>query len=114
MDNPQFVKSLNSWKTNEYNIDIATYVPKFYLSSKNNNLSSTSANNQFECKIVPGEIINFDSETKNADKSNQKYPTSCLEQINSQAWLKKYGLEVNKLTLEQILSSIGFKHTEGA
>jgi hypothetical protein len=112
MDTPQFVKSLNSWKTNEYNIDVASYVPKFYIPTKSF-YETPGANNHFECKIVPGDIINFDSENKNSEKLNPKYPPACLEQIDTTSWLKKYGLSVNRLTLEQILSAIGFKHSEG-
>lgn len=108
METPNFIKSLNSWKSNEYNIDIASYVPKFYVPSKDTRLSSEP----LECKIVPGEAINFDAQNKK-DLLNTKYPATCIEQIDTVSWLKKYGLEVNKLTLEQILSSIGFKHTEG-
>jgi hypothetical protein len=65
-----------------------------------------------ECQLVHGEAVNFDVEDKK-DFLNPKYPSSCTEQIDNNSWLKKYGLETNRLKLEQILSSIGFKHTEG-
>lgn len=118
MESPQFIKALNSWKTNEYNIDIASYVPKFFVPSKNlySNSStelSTDKATSLECKIIPGDLINFDSDSKQNDKFASKYPSNCLEQIDSSSWLKKHGLAANKLTLQQILTNIGFKHTEG-
>lgn len=64
------------------------------------------------CRIIPGLVVNFDSEKKN-NLLTPNYPVTCTELIDSTEWIKKYGLRTNKLLFENILSMIGFKHAQG-
>lgn len=69
------------------------------------------------CSIIPGNIVNFDTSLSVYAEKNSKlvtnYPTNCAELIDSDIWLKKYGLKANKLTFQHILSMIGFKQMQG-
>ena len=68
--------------------------------------SSTSTTSSFS--IQPGKTINFDAINKGA-----VYPPACIELVDSTEWLKRYGLRANRLNLESILGSIGFKKAQG-
>jgi hypothetical protein len=110
MDTIEFTKSLNAWKTNEFNIDVNTYEPKFNFISSTKSTSRVLLPQIESCNIVPGKSINFDlASNKNDEK---KMPPNCTEQICSNNWLNKYGLDANKLKLDQILNQIGFKQAE--
>jgi hypothetical protein len=65
------------------------------------------------CKIISGSSINYDAHQNIDAIANPNYPLSCLELCDSDNWIKKYGLKTNKLTFENILSTIGFKQTQG-
>lgn len=60
------------------------------------------------CSIMDGNLINFDAQ-KVEFEINTQFPAVCVERIESDKWIKKYGLKSNKLTFEAILSMIGFK-----
>jgi hypothetical protein len=64
------------------------------------------------CTVVPGQLVNFDSH-KTEVKVTPSFPLPCVELIDSDAWIKKYGLKTNKLMFENILSLIGFKQPQG-
>lgn len=68
----------------------------------------TSLKSPAPCSIQPGTTINFD-----AIKKGAAYPPACLELIPSTEWLRRYGLKSNRLNVESILGSIGFKKSQG-
>lgn len=112
MDSPDFLRSINSFKTSEYQIDLNSFVPKFYVPPKTALTPFISLKHDekpLECKVTPGKFINFDSEAK----SQNKLSPPCVEQIDVKLWLQKYGLSALKLKFDQILNMIGFKHSEG-
>jgi hypothetical protein len=88
------------------------------------------------CSILPGKLVNFDAlssksiinnkisqisskSCSSSMKKNQNYldldklPAFCFEMIDSNQWIKKYGLRTNKLTFNDILSMLGFKKSQG-
>lgn len=65
------------------------------------------------CDILKGNLVNFDAQKKNS-LLNPTFPPVCVELIDSEEWIKRYGLRTNKLTFENILSMIGFKKHQGA
>lgn len=62
--------------------------------------------------LIPGTSVNVDA-SHNSSAISPHFPTSCVEMIDSERWIKKYGLRANKLTYEHILNLIGFKQTQG-
>ena len=66
------------------------------------------------CVNLPGESVNYDAQSKLETMLNPKYPAMCTEMIDSDEWIKKYGLKTNKLTFEDILSMIGFRQSKGS
>ena len=74
----------------------------------NKELSLASA----PCKILKGDLVNFDAHKKEFSPNTQ-FPAVCIELIDSDQWIKRYGLKTNKLTFENILSMIGFKKHQG-
>jgi hypothetical protein len=69
------------------------------------------------CSVIQGSLINFDTNLSVYAQKNSKlitnYPTKCSELVDSETWLKNYGLKTNKLNFQNILSMIGFKQTQG-
>ena len=63
------------------------------------------------CQVLPGHLVNFDSQKTEA-LLNPVYPPDATLLIPSDAWIKKFGLKSNKLTFENILSMIGFKQPQ--
>jgi hypothetical protein len=103
-------KSLNSLKSNDINLNFANS-PKFNVPSKSMIIDNTRSFQ--ECRVLPGDVISFDAKNTNSDNVFAKYPQVCTERMNTRSWLQKYGLHPNKLTIEQILTNIGFKYTKG-
>ena len=64
------------------------------------------------CSLKPGDEIYFDN-YDGKRKLNKSYPPICTELVDSNTWIKRYGLRVNKLTYQHILSMIGFKQMQG-
>lgn len=91
-----------------YNQDsIVKYDPNQVDAKKTSKLLPSVASS---CSILSGNVINFDAIKKGAFLEPD-YPPPCLELIDSDEWLKRYGLQKNKLTLENVLSMIGFKQS---
>lgn len=67
--------------------------------------------------LIEGTSVNFDALDKHSNATrtllSPHYPMSCIEMIDSERWLRKYGLKANKLTYEHILNLIGFKQPQG-
>lgn len=83
-------------------------------------LSKLPSSNKLDIglQLIPGTSINFDALQKVENKSTKEllsphYPNNCIEMIDSERWIKKYGLKANKLTYEHILNLIGFKQPQG-
>ena len=88
------------------------------LSKYNNNEKQSSNKLDIGLQLIPGTSINFDALQKVENKSTKEllsphYPNNCIEMIDSERWIKKYGLKANKLTYEHILNLIGFKQPQG-
>ncbi len=107
----KLARSLNTFKSNDFNLDYA-HSPRFNVPSKSLDIDSTRAFQ--ECRVLPGDVISFDAKNTNNDNVFAKYPSVCTERTSTHSWLQKYGLHPNKLTIEQILNNIGFKFTKGA
>lgn len=82
------------------------YNDKKYINKLNNSGSLSMASDP--CTSIDGNLINFDAQSTGFE-INTHFPSVCVERIESDKWIKKYGLKSNKLTFEAILSMIGFK-----
>ena len=64
------------------------------------------------CTLVPGSEICFDNYDQKR-KLTKSFPPVFTELIDTNTWIKRYGLKANKLTYQNILSMIGFKQMQG-
>jgi hypothetical protein len=72
-------------------------------------INVTTISTPLPCSLLPGHEFNFDNNKSFVQHSSPV----CTEQIDTQAWLSKYGLKAVKLSYQQILSMIGFKQMQG-
>jgi hypothetical protein len=62
--------------------------------------------------VLPGALINYDSKQYVPNQPRSEIPAVCCELIDSDDWIKKYGLATNRLRFQDILSMIGFKKAQ--
>ena len=64
------------------------------------------------CSLLSGNEIYFDNYDSNKNQLNKSYQPMCTELVDTDTWIKRYGLKSNKLTYQAILSMIGFKQMQ--
>lgn len=62
---------------------------------------------------VQGQDVEYDPAISEKKTPSREWELDVRSLISTKKWLQNYGLRKNKLTLKQILPTIGFKHSDG-